>query len=236
MGRQVASVYGAEFDWDHRYDFPSSLHAVDIFGAQKKRKKLIEAIVICGGVTAYALGDMMIYNRRKRAQFYEEQKGLYAAALHNARLAIAEGRASEEDIDFVKRDKEEAVRIEKIKAEKEAKKAKKGIFAIGKEWLFYGLKKEEEGEFVGTSDRRIGYESLSEEDDGMGVRESDIVRAIEDKKGSIETKVKKAFAEEKERQRFGGPLDRLGTSVTESTGSEDSRPKSGGWTSFMTRR
>lgn len=178
----------------------------------------------------------MIYNRRKRAQFYEEQKGLYAAAVHNARLAIEQGTASEDDIDFIRREEEETARVEKLKADKAAKAAKKGIFATGRDWLFSGLKKEEEGDDVGTSERRMGYESLSEEDDGMGVRESDIIRAVEDKKASIESKVKQAFADEKDRQRSGGPLDRLGTSATEKTASEDERPKSGGWTSFMSRR
>lgn len=175
----------------------------------------------------------MIYNRRKRAQFYEEQKGLHAAAIHNARMAIEQGSASEEDIEFIRREDEETARIENIKAEKAAKK---GIFKTGRDWLFSGLKKEEEGEDVGTSERRIGYESLSEEDDGLGERESDIIRAIEDKKESVKNKVRTAFAEEKERQRSGGPLNRIGTPAAENTGSKDERPKSGGWMSFMTRR
>jgi hypothetical protein len=179
---------------------------------------------------------MMIYNRRKRAQFYEEQKGLYAAAVHNARLAIEQGTASEEDVEFIRREEEETSRTEKIKADKAAKAVRKGIFAISRDWLFSGLKNEEEGDDVGSSERRIGYESLSEEDDVMGERESDIIRAIEDKKQRVERKVKQAFTDEKERQRSGGILDRLGTSATGNTGSEDEGPKSGGWTSFMTRR
>lgn len=175
----------------------------------------------------------MIYNRRKRAQYYQEQKALHTAAIHNARLAIEQGTASEEDIEFIRREDEETTRIEKINAEKAAKK---GIFAKSKDWLFSGLKKEEEGENVGTSGERLGYESLCEEDDALGERESDIIRAIEGKKESVKNKVKKAFAEEKERQRTGGPLDRIGTSATENAAPEDERPKSGGWMSFMTRR
>ena len=75
-----------------------------------------------------------------------------------------------------------------------AKKDKKGIFTRGKEWLFSGLKNEEEGEDVGSSERRLGYEALSEEDDSLGERESDIVRAIEDKKLAISAKARQAFA------------------------------------------
>jgi len=88
---------------------------------------------------------------------------------------------------------------------------------------------------VGSSEARLGFDSLSEEDDGLGERESDIIRAIEDKKLAIQEKAKKAFADEKVRQRTGGPLDRLGTSA-DNTGSGEAPPKSGGWTSFMTRR
>ena len=175
----------------------------------------------------------MIYNRRKRAQFYEEQKGSHVAAVHSARLAIENGSASEADIEFIQREDEETARIEKVKREKAEKK---GIFATTKTWLFSGLKKEEEGDDVGTSERRIGFESLSEEDDGLGVRESDIIRAIEDKKDSVKDQVKQAFANEKERQKSGGPLDRMGTHTTENGGAEGERPKSGGWTSFLTRR
>lgn len=187
---------------------------------------LIGATVIAGGFTVYALGDMMIYNRRKRAEFYQEQKALKENAIRSARHAIAAGEASEEQIQFIRREEEHDAQLE-------AAKAKKGIFKRGKEWLFSGLKKEEEGEDVGSSERRLGYEALSEEDDSLGERESDIVRAIEDKKMQIMVKTKQAFAEEKERQRTGGPLDRLGT---QTEGNTVEPPKSGGWASWMTRR
>lgn len=91
-------------------------------------------------------------------------------------------------------------------------------------WLFSGLKKQEEGENVGTSERRLGWESLSEEDDGFGVRDSDLVRAIEEKQTYIKDKARQAFEKEKENQRTGGPLDRVGVTASE-------RPEAGkkGW-------
>ncbi|KAL2265987.1 hypothetical protein VTJ83DRAFT_5339 [Remersonia thermophila] len=49
----------------------------------------------------------------------------------------------------------------------------KGLWA----WLTSNLKREEEGD--GPGDRRLGWESLSEEDDGAGVRDSDLARAVE---------------------------------------------------------
>lgn len=176
----------------------------------------------------------MIYNRRKRAQFYQEQKALHSAAVDNARQAIEQGRASKEDVEFIKREDEETARVERVKAEKAEKK---GIFAMTKGWLFSGLKKEDEAEGGDTEKQRIGQESLSEdEDDAFGKRENDIKRTIQDKKETTTSRMKLAFAEEKERQKSGGPLDRLGTPAMENTVSDDEQPKSRGWTSFMTRR
>jgi hypothetical protein len=180
----------------------------------------------------YALGDMMIYNRRKRAEFFAEQKAKHAAAIHDARLAVQSGLATDAQIEFIKREDEHQARRDQ---EQREKTAKKGIFKTGRQWLFSGLKNEEEGNDVGTSERRLGYEALSEEDDGMGERDSDIMRAIEEKKMAIKEKTKKAFADEKERQKLGGPRDQLGTSPNDAGPGEES-PKSGGWTSFITRR
>ncbi|KAL2119953.1 hypothetical protein VTJ04DRAFT_6914 [Mycothermus thermophilus] len=47
-------------------------------------------------------------------------------------------------------------------------------------WLTSSLKREEEGD--GPADRRLGWESLSEEDDGAGVRDSDLARAAEERR------------------------------------------------------
>jgi hypothetical protein len=185
-------------------------------------------VVVAGGVTVYALGDMMIYNRKKRAQFFEEHKAKVASAMYTARQAIEMGTATEEQLSFVKLEDEHEALLK-------AKKEKKGMFTKSKEWLFSGLKKDEEGEDFGSSENRLGYEGMSEEDDSMGVRESDIVRAIEDKKTDIANKARHAFADEREKQRNGGPLDRIGTASENTTQNQES-PKSGGWTSFMIRK
>jgi hypothetical protein len=94
---------------------------------------------------------------------------------------------------------------------------KTGLWA----WMTSSLKKEEEGDDVMSSQRRLGYESLSEEDDGTGVRDSDLVRAFESKQASIREKAHEAFEKEKENQRTGGPLDRVGL--------EEEKPKKKGW-------
>ncbi|CAL3963853.1 unnamed protein product [Diplocarpon coronariae] len=189
---------------------------------------LIAASILAGGVTVYALGDMMIYNRKKRAQFFAEQKALHANAIYNARKSIEAGTATEDEIKFIKREDEHVARLEEIAR---AKAEKKGFFKKGKEWLFSGLKNEEESVDLGGSEKEPDCERTSKEDATIGLGERDIVRAIEDNKMAITNKGKQAFAEEKERQRTGGPLDRIGTKAD-----EEVQSKSGNWTSFFGRR
>ena len=174
----------------------------------------------------------MIHNRRKRAEFFAEQKAIKANAVQQATLAIEHGTASEDQIEFLNREQEHDRHLADAAAEKANKK---GIFGRSKDWLFSGLKKEEEGENFGSSERRLGYEGTNEEDDSMGERESDIVRAIENRKVAVSDKAKAAFEKEKERQRTGGPLDRIGNAPKDNF-EEDENPKSGGWTSFMVRK
>lgn len=191
-------------------------------------------LVVAGGVTAYTFWDMIVYNRKKRAQFYSEQKAIHESALHNARQAIASGTATEAQINFINMEDEYRAKVEEFKN----KKAGPGPIAKAKTWLFSGLKKEEEGEDVGSSERRLGYEALSEEDDAMGERESDIVRALEDKKLAFQEKTKQAFAKEREAERTGGPLDRLGTNTETSAvlAAPEGQPKSKSWSSWIMGR
>jgi len=191
-------------------------------------------IVIATGVTIYTFWDMSVYNRKKRAQFYQEQEAIRKSAIHDAREAIASGTATEAQIKFIDMEDEYHAKIE------EAKRKKSGSGPIGraKNWLFSGLKNEEEGEDVGTSERRLGYEGLSEEDDSMGERESDIIRALEEKKMEIQEKARHAFAQERELERTGGPLDRVGTAAESSAEAPaaDDETKSKSWSSWIMGR
>lgn len=178
-------------------------------------------------MTVYALGDMMIYNRRKRAEYFTQQKAQHAAAVYEADEARIQNRASEEQLQLLL---EEA----RATAAEEARKAAQanGIFARSKKWLFSGLQKEEEGENFGTSERRLGYESSNEEDDYLGERESDILRAIEEKKAEVAAKAKAALEREQDLHKTGGPLDRVGTADSDTKKSGTG----GGWFAFLGRK
>lgn len=75
-------------------------------------------------------------------------------------------------------------------------------------WFSSSLGRSEESEDV---TKRFGWEGLSEEDDAAGVRGSDLARAVEEKQLYLREKASGALEREKEKQRTGGPLDRLGT-------------------------
>jgi hypothetical protein len=151
-------------------------------------------VVVAGGVTVYALGDMIIYNRKKRAQFYEEQKAIHQNAIHNAKQLIAAGTASEQDIEFIQREEEHDRHL----AEVARKKAEhKGIFQRGKELLFWGLKKDEEDEIRESS--TMQSEGVLSEVSKLGDKASGITRAVDKKQEEVAGTVKQAFADEKRR-------------------------------------
>jgi hypothetical protein len=180
--------------------------------------------------SGYAVYDMFQFNRKRRAEFMEVMSKLESDGdkFDRARIAYINGTADEEQTAMV----EEAIEVSKKtkwklppilpamsedeakKEEQERSEVKRRKHLTWKEWAFDSLKREEEGEDAGSSERRLGFESLSEEDEGTGVRESDLVRAVEARKESIADKAKAAFGKEKERQRRGGELDQLGLDKT----------------------
>lgn len=121
-----------------------------------------------------------------------------------------------------------AATVEPVKEVEEEKKANGSLWS----WMTANLKKEEEGD-ESPSDRRLGYESLSEEDDGTGVRDSDLVRAVEHRAKSASAAVKEkahaAFEREKENERKGGPLDRIGLEEGEKAPQEKPAEKKKRW-------
>ncbi|KAL3424206.1 hypothetical protein PVAG01_03487 [Phlyctema vagabunda] len=174
---------------------------------------LIGITFICGGVTVYALGDMMIYNRKKRAEFYAQEKATRENAIEKAKLAISHGTASQDDIEFIERE-------ETYRQYMEERINKPGLWKRSTQWLFSSLKKDDEISGESSTKKASG-------DATAGSAEGSVLKALEDKKNVAEGKITQAISAEKNRQRTGGPLDRLGSSDDENT------PKAGGWTSFM---
>lgn len=75
----------------------------------------------CVGVLAvFSIGDMIVYNRRKRAIYFAEQEREQAKILEAARSAVAAGRASAAQAALVAGIAEEEEALEQKKAERKA--------------------------------------------------------------------------------------------------------------------
>jgi len=169
---------------------------------------------------------MIVYNRKKRAQFFAEQKAIHQNAIHSAQQSIASGTATEAELEFLQREKDHDLYLADKAKEKAAKK---GMFKRGKEWLFSGLSNEDDG----AREEEKVKEFVREEVHTGQEKASEVLRSLEAKKERVQDKAKQAFADEKESQRTGGPLDRL---ATPSPAGESEQPRSGGWTSWMIRK
>jgi hypothetical protein len=188
-------------------------------------------------MTIYTAADMIMYNKKRKAEFIEAQKKMEADSLEAARLAYMTGKATPEQTALV----EEAIERESASgasagsiftklpsvlgapspvappepgvADKAAAAWTEAKQEVKKEekkkggWFSSRLGKAEEDE---DATKRLGWERLSEEDDGAGAPFSDIQRAVEDKQAYLKDKAHAAFERERERERNGGLLDQVG--------------------------
>ncbi|KAI1430527.1 hypothetical protein GGR50DRAFT_206902 [Xylaria sp. CBS 124048] len=188
--------------------------------------------------TAYAAGDMMLYNQKRRSQFLDLQKQMKEDSLESARLAYISGTASAEQIALVEEatakakqagqslpalltptpaapaggrpaDTVPSTAVHPESSEPETKRG--GITG----WLFGGLKKEDTPlqplvETLNTSDARTQTNTPA--------------GAVSD---AVFDKAKKAYEQEREAQRTGGPLDRVGVDATNTDPNPDAKKKKG---------
>ncbi|EFX02066.1 hypothetical protein CMQ_2115 [Grosmannia clavigera kw1407] len=206
----------------HMFD---SAHRITIVG-------LIGFTAIAGLLTVYTTVDMMRFNHKRKLEFIAAQKQMEDDSLAAARLAYMRGDATEEQTALV----EEVAAAERAAINAGAPppaRSGDGFFkmpsllgapspvaaesaptaaapATPSSWAKSMLSREEQGEIPGSSQSRLGYESLSEEDDWPGARESDVVRAVEEHSAYLAGKAQAALDRERANQRNGGPLDRLG--------------------------
>ncbi len=208
---------------------------------------------IAGAITVFALGDMIVYNRRKRRDYFAEQTALHRSRLAEAKEAAARGAADDDQLLLINRERA-AFEAEKARLEK------KGVFTRTKDWLFSGLKKDEESVGGGALHvlgeeglRKMGAEAqgapnparesahlpamaektthVAEGQDGRPLlgrsydpqSESQVLKAVDAKRRDGEQAM--------ESQATGG----RSPGETENT-APPSAPSRGGWTSWMTGR
>ncbi|KAI0454140.1 hypothetical protein F5B21DRAFT_476762 [Xylaria acuta] len=185
-------------------------------------------------VTVYATVDMMMYNRKRRNEFFALQKQLKEDSLEAARLAYMTGTATDEQVALVEdataKAKEAGIALPSIlsapqspapaggrettttatiavgEEEEETQKKKGGVTR----WLFGGLKKEDDAQ---TADDRWRSTTATTTQENVG--------------DALRDKAKAAFDTERDNQRRGGPLDQVGLDTAAATESSGKNKK--GW-------
>ncbi|KAF2993388.1 hypothetical protein E8E13_000657 [Curvularia kusanoi] len=103
--------------WDYAYLYgrmaADAAHRFTVYG-------LIFATGCVGVLAVFSIGDMIVYNRRKRAIYFAEQEREQAKILEAARAAVAAGTASAAQTALVVGIAEEEEAMEKKKAERQA--------------------------------------------------------------------------------------------------------------------
>ncbi|KAJ5902322.1 hypothetical protein N7495_002850 [Penicillium taxi] len=95
---------------------------------------LIVASGVCGVLTVYSMVSLTLYNRRQRTLWIERE----LETLKQARIAQANGYATEEQLELVKKED-----IEEIYQRKKAEEKAKRPWAKVKQYLFSGMKAED---------------------------------------------------------------------------------------------
>lgn len=196
-------------------------------------------------VTVYATVDMMMYNRKRRNEFFAMQQTLQSDSLDAARLAYMTGKASDEQITMVEeateRAKQAGVPLPALLNPAHHRESAPASFATattetadktvwpGESMQGASLSGVGEGE-PGTK-KKGGFGSwlfsgLKKEDDSDSLNfkkeeaaaSGRVMRALDEQKENV----KAALDSERENQRKGGPLDQLGLEPQE-------KPQKKGW-------
>ena len=165
---------------------------------------LIGLTVVSGAVATAGITDMLLHNRRRRNEWFAEQRAKSAMELAEARRAEAVGTATEDQVLLINRERvaEEAA---------EAKKSRPGVIKRTTNWMFSGLSKEEQkgGKLgaVAAATASTPAAAVAESSEPVSGQQHDrsTLQVIEDK---IEANRRQGERIEEVVRPLGGPLDR----------------------------
>lgn len=169
--------------------------------------ELTQNLVVAGTVCAYSIWDMLRYNRARRDEWIAAQKVLEQDALSAARMAYMQGKATPAQIELV----EEA----NYQAEKQGKKLPPLLGAPStrthfEETIQPALENKKAAAVEGKGllgwmgGLFSGAAATAKEEVKKGEQEADTLKV------AVEKKVEDVVSQEKENQRQGGSLDRIG--------------------------
>jgi len=168
---------------------------------------LIGFTVLAAAVATAGITDMLLHNRRRRNEWFAEQRAKSERDLAEARGALAAGTASEDQMLLINRERsaEEAA---------QAKKNRPGVFRRTSDWLFSGLSKEEQkGGKLGAAAAAV---EASAADAGLVApapgqqHDRSVLQAVEDK---VKANRRQGERVEEVVRPSGGPLDRYAASA-----------------------
>jgi hypothetical protein len=163
-------------------------------------------------LAVFSIGDMIVYNRRKRAIYFAEEERVQARILEAARTAVAQGTATAAQSALVTGIAEEQEAFERKKAER---KAPSKLL-----WWLHGDWKEEKDI---AEQRRLAVEEIRKQEmtGGQGVGIVDAVQQARQNYGPSSTAASSTPI-------VGGPLDNTAEKVTQKV-----EEKGKGWLGWM---
>ncbi|KAF2745190.1 hypothetical protein M011DRAFT_488420 [Sporormia fimetaria CBS 119925] len=169
----------------------------------------------CIGVLAvFSIGDMVVYNRRKRAVWFQEQEQMQANILQSARDAVASGYATPAQRALVEGIAEEEALWEKKKAERKA--PSKLLWWVHGEWNEDKELKEQ---------RRLAVEQFQKEEKAAQASDQSVTQAVQDARASASISAARPTAPP---AAVGGPLDQVAAQAA-----SKAEQKTGGWFSWL---
>ena len=182
-------------------------------------------IVVAGGVTVFSLGDMILYNRRKRKAFFEEQNRLLQERLAEARQANARGTADDDQMLLLNRiraaDEAEAERRNRPSVWKSFK----GLFTTKglMEEDTHGRPQSENGSSEGA--KLLGAQDKGSIPEEAPARGGAVLQAVEEKRREEGREIQRRKVE-------GGVLDKLAEQAASTVTRSDKRS----WTGWFSSR
>jgi hypothetical protein len=187
---------------------------------------------------------MMVYNRKRRNEFFALQQQLQTGSLESARLAYMTGTASEEQIALVEnatdKAKKAGMELPPLLGTLNAASSPGATTATAERTVWPGESMQETslsavGEVEAPKKKGISgwlFGGLKQEDTAAGAgnlsfsneeaaasgrdsRASAAAHAVSEQKDALKDKAKAALDAEKENQRKGGPLDQVGLEPSE---------------------
>ncbi|ETS78324.1 hypothetical protein PFICI_10386 [Pestalotiopsis fici W106-1] len=193
-------------------------------------------------VTVYATVDMMVYNRKRRNEFFALQQQLQTDSLEAARLAYMTGSATEEQIalveDATEKAKQAGMQLPSLLGTAKASESTDAASTSTAERTVWPGESLQESSLSGANEVEApkskgitgwlfgglkkedtaasqGNLSFNKEEATASGRAGAAAQAVAGQADALKDKAKAAFETEKEKQRTGGPLDQVGLDAGE---------------------